>query len=192
MSYYKSLNFKSYIIKDGTVYIYDGKNITYDISHGEIDCARWIIETFGGKIYILPKINVPNGIKTADYLYNNEYWDLKRVFTNGKRIIDNRLNNTRKQASNYIIDISKSSMSNRTAISQIKNIYNSKNRSWIQKIILKGKNKKIYIFQKKGMPPALRPRIIPLHIIYNSFYYMSILLYCYESESSDKYKPLYI
>ena len=158
MKYYESLIFKTYIIKDGNIYIYDGKNVTFDITHGEIDCAKWLTKTFGGTVYIIPKINIPNGIKTADYLYNNEYWDLKRIFTNGKRTIDNRLNNTKKQASNYIVDISKGKMSNYLAITQIKNIYTSKNRLWIQTIILKGKNRKIYIFQKKGMPPSLKAK----------------------------------
>lgn len=28
---------------------------------------------------MIPRVNKPDGIKTADYLFRNEYWDLKEI-----------------------------------------------------------------------------------------------------------------
>ncbi len=33
---------------------------------------------------MLPRVNYPEGIKTADYLFRGEYWDLKEIYGNGK------------------------------------------------------------------------------------------------------------
>lgn len=78
-----------------------------------------MIENFGDKIYLIPKVNVPIRIKTADYLYKKEYWDLKTIYSNGKRTIDNQLKKSRDQASNFIIDISHSKMDVSDAIYQV-------------------------------------------------------------------------
>lgn len=58
-------------------YVVDNKNVVLDYSNEEKRIARWLENTFGGELYMLPRINSPKGIKTADYLFRNEYWDLK-------------------------------------------------------------------------------------------------------------------
>lgn len=58
-------------------YFVDGKRVVLDYSDKEKEIAKWLGKTFGGKIYMLPRINEPEGIQTADYLFKGEYWDLK-------------------------------------------------------------------------------------------------------------------
>lgn len=65
-----------------------------------------------GKIYMLPRVNKPDGIKTADYLWDNEKWDLKIISTSGRKVIDNRLNGRKAQSTNIIIDISNNFLTN--------------------------------------------------------------------------------
>ena len=72
----------------GFKYKVDGKNVVLDYSKKEKDIAIWLEKTVGGKIYMLPRINKPDGIMTADYLFRNEYWDLKSITGCGKRIIE--------------------------------------------------------------------------------------------------------
>lgn len=54
----------------------------------------------GGELYLLPRINDPIGIMTADYLFRDEYWDLKNVMGNGKKVIEDLI---KKKKGNHLI-----------------------------------------------------------------------------------------
>lgn len=128
----------------------DGKKILLDYSKSELECAKWLENTFGGEIYMCPRVNTPEGIKTPDYIWNNDYWDLKEIKTGTKRVIDSRLNGQQKnQSSNYIIDISGNPLPNIAIVNQIKKIFTTKSRQWLNTIILI-KNGKIIIILKRG------------------------------------------
>lgn len=43
-------------------YFVDGKRVVLDYSDKEKEIAKWLGKTFGGKIYMLPRINEPEGI----------------------------------------------------------------------------------------------------------------------------------
>lgn len=133
-------------------YFVDGKNVVLDYSKKELEMAKWLVKTFGGEIYMLPKVNNPSGIKTADYLWHNEYWDLKEIKQNAKskfRAIDNILKNAKKQANNFILDITKCKLNKNNIIEQAKKIYITKNREWIDKIIIFDNNKPMKIYKRK-------------------------------------------
>ena len=68
-----------FIVKNGIKYYVDGKYVIFDYNKKELEIATWLVNTFGKKIYLLPRINYPKNIKTADYLWNNEFWDLKEI-----------------------------------------------------------------------------------------------------------------
>lgn len=142
----ESLNFKD---KEGNIFIVDGKNVVLDYSKDELKTAIWLKNTFGGEIYLLPRINIPWNIKTPDFIFKNEYWDLKTISSSGKFTIDNRINKSKNQTNNYIIDISNNNLTNEEIIKQIIMIYNSPKRNWVNKIILKRHNDVISIFVRK-------------------------------------------
>ena len=96
---------KYYEDAKGNKYYVDGKNVVIDYSVSEKNVANWLKETFGGEIYMLPRINIPEGIQTADYLFRGEKWDLKDIKSTGKNVLDNRVNGLKKQANNFIFDI---------------------------------------------------------------------------------------
>ena len=73
-----------YFIFKQKKYKVDGKNVILDYSKKEKEVAEWLEDTFGGELYMLPRVNYPEGIKTADYLFRGEYWDLKEINGNGK------------------------------------------------------------------------------------------------------------
>ena len=128
----------------------DGKNILLDYSKSELECAKWLESTFGGKIFMCPRVNIPEGIKTPDFIWNGEYWDLKEIKTGSKRVIDSRLNGKQKdQSNNYILDISNNPLPNIVIVNQIKNIFNSKSRQWLKNVIVV-RNRKIIIILKRG------------------------------------------
>ena len=120
-----------------------------DYSTKEKEVAEWLEKTFGGKIYLLPRINKPEGIKTADFLFRNEKWDLKEIHGRGKRIIEDTVKNKKQQAHNFIFDISKTDIKKEDLFKQFEKLYTSKSTNWINKIIIKEKEKLIFVFERK-------------------------------------------
>lgn len=96
-----------------------------------------------------PRVNVPESIKTADYYWNKEYWDLKEIKGNSKRSVDNKIKYQKNQCANFIIDNSKYLITNNEAIKQIKKIFNDPKRKWIKKMILIENDKLICYFKRK-------------------------------------------
>ena len=139
-----------YWIINNKKYKVDGKKILLDYSKSELECATWLESTFGGEIFMCPRVNIPEGIKTPDFIWNGEYWDLKEIKTGSKRVIDSRLNDKQKdQSNNYILDISNNPLPNIVIVNQIKNIFNSKSRQWLKNVIVV-RNRKIIIILKRG------------------------------------------
>ena len=110
---------------------------------------EWLTKMFGYKVILLPRINIPEGIKTADYLFKDELWDLKEINSSVKRAIDNRINGNRLQSKNYIFDISNNKLSNNEILKQVKNVYYSNSRNWVDKIIVKRANTLVAIYKRK-------------------------------------------
>lgn len=61
----------NYILKNGYI---------KELHNDEIDTANLIYKILGGDIELLPEANVDN-VKTADYIWNGKYWDLKSTST---------------------------------------------------------------------------------------------------------------
>lgn len=57
----------------------------------EVGVAKWLKKIFGGKIEYLPTIGEQDGIQCADYLFRNEFWDLKELNGNGKRTLEDAI-----------------------------------------------------------------------------------------------------
>ena len=139
-----------YYISEDKVYIVDGsKKVVLDYSLKELEVAIWIENTFGGEIYMKPRVNVPEGIKTADYWWNGEYWDLKSPKGSSERTIENLLKDKKNQTRNFIIDITNAALLIKDVNRQIENIFKSKSRSWINIIILK-KDNYVKIYKRKN------------------------------------------
>ena len=83
---------------DENIYYVDGKNVILDYSKEELEIAKWLESTFGGKIYMLPKIKKPNGIKTADYIFNGILLDLKKLSGSSKTFLDDGIKRAKKQS----------------------------------------------------------------------------------------------
>ncbi len=135
---------------DGNKYFVDGKNVVLDYSNKEKEVAEWLENTFGGEIYMLPKINKPDGIMTADYLYKNELWDLKEINGVGKNILFHAIEKHEKQAHNFIFDATNSKLTNVEILQRLDKLYSIKKVNWLEQIIVKRKNEIIIITQKSS------------------------------------------
>ena len=139
LEYFK-LNEKKYSI--------DGKHVKIDVDEKELLMAKYLKDIFGGVIYLVPKVDYPRNIKTPDFYWRGEYWDLKEILGKGKNNISNKIKDSKGQTNNYILDNSKLIMSNEEAINQIKHIYYDKERNWVDKIMLIENNKIIKVFKR--------------------------------------------
>lgn len=170
-------------------YYVDNKNVVLDYSKKDLEIVKQLINALGGEIYMLPRINKPEGIKTPDYLWNNEYWDLKEIKQNAKskiRAIDNILKTTKLQSNNFILDVTKCKLDIDNILEQVKKIYSTKNRGWIDKILILDNNKLVKVYKrKKRLTPSPKNKtewdqsLYNKIIIYFLFYVKYILLYSF-------------
>lgn len=135
---------------DGIKYYVDGRNVVLDYSEKEREVAEWLEDNFGGQIYMLPRINKPDGIQTADYLFRGEYWDLKEVHSGKNRAIDYAIKKHRRQACNFILDVINSPLSIQQSKLQAKRIYSTAGREWVNMIMLKKGNRLIAIYRRNN------------------------------------------
>lgn len=121
---------RQYFEYKGNRYNVDGKNVVLDYSSQEKNIAKRLEKTFGGEIYMLPRMNNPDGIQTADYLFRGEYWDLKKITGKGKHTLDSAIKKKKSQSNNFIFDIRNSEITVESINKQLTLIYKSKDRKW--------------------------------------------------------------
>ena len=139
---------RQYFKKDGIKYQVDGKNVVLDYSNKEKEVAKWLENTFGGELYMLPRINNPEGIQTADYLFRNEYWDLKEINGTGKNILFHAIEGHERQAHNFIFDISKTKLTNNEIMERLDKLYSLNKVRWLDAIIIMKENELIKIVKR--------------------------------------------
>lgn len=135
--------------ENGNKYKIDNKDVKIKADKKEREVAELLGKIYGEEVKLVPVVLNPKGIQTPDYIVNGEKFDLKEIAGNGKNTLDTAISKKRRQSNNFIFDISKTEMNEEEAISQIERIYNSKNREWVNKIILIKQNKVIKIFERK-------------------------------------------
>lgn len=139
---------RQYFEHEGNRYNVDGKNVVLDYSLKEKEIAEWLENTFGGEIYMMPRVNKPDGIMTADYLFRGEYWDLKTINGFGKRVLEDSIKRKKRQSKNFIFDITNSKIEKYNLFEQLKKLYSSKATNWVDKIIVK-KDKDVSVIYKR-------------------------------------------
>ena len=149
----KNIIIQKYYIYGGIKYMVDNKTVIIDYSQKELEVAEWLINKFGGKVKILLKINWPENIKTPDYIFQGEKWDLKELknATSRTRAVDNVIKDKEKQSTNFILDITNCKLSDEIIIKQAERTFGIKNykRKWIKQIIIKRDNNIVKIIKRK-------------------------------------------
>ena len=143
----KIIDSKSFV-HNGTRYRVDGHNVVLDYSNQEKEIAEWLESTFGGQLRMNPRINYPEGIKTSDYIFRKENWDLKTIKGNSNQVLYHAIRKKKSQSNNFIFDITKSELSIKDAIKQIEKIYKRPDSNFVKRVIIK-KNQDFKIFLKK-------------------------------------------
>lgn len=137
-----------YFEYEGIKYKVDNKTVVLDYSDHEKKIAEWLENTFGGEIYMIPRINYPEGIKTPDYIFKKEKWDLKTINGNSNQVFYHAVRKKKQQSSNFIFEILNSKLSLEDAKNQINVLYNRTDIPFVNKIIVK-KNNDFLVFERK-------------------------------------------
>ncbi len=143
---YKIKEQQYYIDEKGNKYKVDDRNVVMKPSKREKEVANILGKIYGGQINIIPRINEPASIKTPDYIVNGIKFDLKEIEGNSKNTLDGAIKKQKRQANNFVIDITKTKMNKDEATSQIDRIYNSKYRDWVDTIVLIEQNEILKVF----------------------------------------------
>lgn len=152
----------SKLIKDGRVveqdfieinekkYFVNGRNVVYKHNGRELEVAKLLYQTFGGEVRILPNVNFPQGIKSADYIFKGEKIDLKTITS--KRINDcvkTAIRDSEKQAHNFIIDNTLQTVGDGAILKQINEIYEMGKFLWVNMIYVLKDDKFIRVYKRK-------------------------------------------
>lgn len=146
---YKVKEKQYYQAEDGTRYNIDEKHVVLNPTTREKEVAGMLGKAYGGQVNIIPKVNEPANIKTPDYIINNERFDLKEITGSGKYVIEGNIRKKKKQANNFIIDITNTKMDIKEIERQIASIYISKRYLWVDKIFIVKEESIIKIYKRK-------------------------------------------
>ena len=98
--------------------------------------AQWLSDNIGGSIYLCPRVELPKNIKTPDYIWDNEKWDLKDINKHSKNTINTAINNTKKQSNNVILNLIDTTYTDKDLTIEMKRIYSNSRYNYINKIIV--------------------------------------------------------
>ena len=137
--------------RNGATYTVDGHNIVLDYSPHEKEIAELLEKEFGGELYMVPRVNNPQGISTPDYLFRGNGYDLKTLSKEaGENTIINRIKKARKQSKNFILDLTNAKKITDSVLkSQIQRIYEDKETAFVDTIIVI-RNGNIVVVVKKS------------------------------------------
>lgn len=122
---------------DGVTHKVDGHNVVLDYSPHEKEIAELLEREFGGELYMVPRVNNPQGVPTPDYLFRGKGYDLKTLGAKaGKDTIFQRVQKAKRQARNFIIDITATELDSNTVISQIEKIFRLDSTKFVDEIII--------------------------------------------------------
>ena len=129
-------------------YKVDGKKVVIDHSAHERKIAYNIAELYGKDVFLVPRITYPQNISTPDFEIDGQKWDLKTISTSGKNVLYNALRKKKRQANNFIFDISNCEMELDEIICQINDVFRSTHLTFVDGIAIYKDNQIIKIYER--------------------------------------------
>lgn len=121
----------------GETYNVDGHNVVLDHDPHEKEIAELLEREVGGEIYLVPRVNNPQGVPTPDYLFHGRGYDLKTLSEKaGPNTMFQRVKKAKRQSRNFIIDVSDTKLDRETIAQQISKIFWSENTRFVDEIVI--------------------------------------------------------
>lgn len=121
----------------GETYKVDGHNVVLDHDPHEKEIAELLEREVGGEIYLVPRVNNPQGVSTPDYLFHGRGYDLKTLGEKaGPNTMFQRVKKAKRQSRNFIIDVSDTKLDREMIDQQINKIFWSENTRFVDEIVI--------------------------------------------------------
>lgn len=121
----------------GETYKVDGHNVVLDHDPHEKEIAELLEREVGGEIYLVPRVNNPQGVSTPDYLFHGRGYDLKTLGEKaGPNTMFQRVKKAKRQSRNFIIDVSDTKLDREMINQQISKIFWSENTRFVDEIVI--------------------------------------------------------
>ena len=143
---------QEYVV-DGVTYKVDGRNVQLNYKSYEKEIAELLEREVGGEIFMVPRVNNPQGVKTPDFLFHGRGYDLKTIGkTTGKNPIFNRIQNARGQAKNFILDLTDAGLDEDFIQKQLARVFSDGGTEFVDEVVVirNGKIEKVLKRQKKS------------------------------------------
>lgn len=134
---------------NGIDYKVDGKQVVLDYAAKEKEIAALLEKELGGEIAMVPRVLNPKGVSTPDYIFRGEAFDLKELSGTSNNLIYNAISKKKRQATNFVLDISMCPLSEMEILRQVEGIYWSRHTYFVDKLILVKDNHIINIFSRQ-------------------------------------------
>ncbi len=123
---------------NGVTYQVDGHNVKLKYSAHEKEIAELLEREVGGEMYMVPKVENPQGIRTADYLFNGNFYDLKTLekVPPGKNPIFNAVKKSSGQTTKVILDVTIPDLDAQTITCQVDKVFWSRETKFVDEIVV--------------------------------------------------------
>lgn len=129
---------------NGIIHIVDGVHAVLDYSDEELKMAERLAILLKTDIFMVPRVMIPQGVSTADFIIDNKVYDLKSPTGNSKNLLYNILHKKKRQADNFIIDISKVELNEAEIMEQAESVYRNEHTRFVKELILVKDGKIVY------------------------------------------------
>lgn len=121
----------------GVTYRVNGHTVKLKYSEKERETAELLRRTVGGEIFMVPKVEYPQGVRTPDFLFNGKAYDLKGILPGAKKdTVFRRIKNGKGQAASFIIDVTGSGLDEPAVIEQIKRVFRDKQTDFVDEVVI--------------------------------------------------------
>ena len=126
----------------------DGHNVVLDHDAHEKEIAELLEREVGGELYLVPRVNEPQGVPTPDFLFHGARYDLKTLRGNSKNTIYNAVAKQADQADNFILDVTDCPLSEEDIYKQAEALFRSTHTKFIDTVVLVRNMKIIRVLQR--------------------------------------------
>ncbi len=122
------------VIKNGIKYVVDGKNVVIKPSENEKRIGNLLARDYGKEVKLLPKVNYPKGVRTPDFMVDDEGYDLKTLTGSGKNVLSSAIK--KDQTQKIIYDLSDCPLDLKEIENQINRLFGSPHTSFIDEVVV--------------------------------------------------------
>lgn len=97
---------------------------------------------------MIPRVVYPQGVSTPDFKIEGKGWDLKTISTGGKNVLYNAIKKKKRQAGNFIFDITDCPLKEGEIMEQVNNLFRSTHLSFLEEVALYKDRKIVGVYQR--------------------------------------------